>query len=94
MTILYRISSPPRITVILAKGVEVDEESYNPVEFERKWTNEDTNRKMMEEFDRLAWQNYKELAPGQKNWPGQNHRLRHHQASCRSIGMLLERTSP
>jgi type I restriction enzyme R subunit len=58
------------ITVILAEGAEVDEETYDPVEFERKWTNEDTNRKMMEEFDRLAWENYKELAPGQRVGPG------------------------
>jgi type I restriction enzyme R subunit len=27
---------------------------------------------MMQEFDRLAWQNYKELAPGQKNGPGKS----------------------
>ncbi len=58
------------ITVILAEGAEVDDEKYDPVDFERKWTNEDTNRKMMEEFDRLAWENYKELAPGQKIGPG------------------------
>lgn len=58
------------ITVLLAEGAEVDEETYDPAEFERKWTNEDTNRKMMEEFDRLAWQNYKALAPGQKTAPG------------------------
>jgi type I restriction enzyme R subunit len=58
------------ITVLLAEGADVDEEHYDPVEFERKWTNEDTNRKMMEEFDRLAWENYKELAPGQKIGPG------------------------
>jgi len=58
------------ITVILAEGAEVDEETYDPAEFERKWTNEDTNRKMMEEFDRLAWQNCRELAPGQKTPPG------------------------
>lgn len=58
------------ITVILAKGAEVDDETYDPAEFERKWTNEDTNRKMMQEFDRLAWENYKELAPGQKIGPG------------------------
>ena len=53
------------ITVILAQGAEVNDETYDPAEFERKWTNEDTNRKMMQEFDRLAWANYKELAPGQ-----------------------------
>jgi type I restriction enzyme R subunit len=58
------------ITVIMAEGAKVDEESYDPAEFERKWTNEDTNRKMMQEFDRLAWQNYRELAPGQKIGPG------------------------
>ncbi len=58
------------ITVILAKGAEVDDETYDPVEFEREWTNEDTNRKMMEEFDRLAWENYKELASNQKIAPG------------------------
>lgn len=58
------------ITVFLAEGADVDEEYYDPVEFERKWTNEDTNRKMMEEFDRLAWENYTELAPGQRTGPG------------------------
>nr|HDM59418.1 DEAD/DEAH box helicase [Bacillota bacterium] len=58
------------ITVILAEGAEVEEETYDPSEFERKWTNEDTNRKMMEEFDRLAWENFRELAPGQKIGPG------------------------
>lgn len=58
------------ITQILAEGAEVDEETYDPSEFERKWTNEDTNKKMMQEFDRLAWENYKELAPGQKIGPG------------------------
>ncbi len=58
------------ITVMLAEGAEVDEETYDPAEFERKWTNEDTNRKMMQEFDRLAWENYTELAPGQKIGPG------------------------
>lgn len=58
------------ITLLIAEGADVDEEHYDPAEFERKWTNEDTNRKMMEEFDRLAWQNYKELSPGQKIGPG------------------------
>ncbi|MGE3976980.1 MAG: DEAD/DEAH box helicase family protein [Nitrospira sp.] len=58
------------ITVLLAEGADLNEEHYDPAEFERKWTNEDTNRKMMQEFDRLAWQNYKELAPGQKVAPG------------------------
>jgi type I restriction enzyme R subunit len=58
------------ITVFLAQGAEIDDEHYDPVEFEKKWTNEDTNRKMMQEFDRLAWDNYQELAPGQKIGPG------------------------
>ena len=58
------------ITLFLAEGADLDEEHYDPGEFERRWTNEDTNRKMMEEFDRLAWENYKELAPGQKIAPG------------------------
>jgi type I restriction enzyme, R subunit len=58
------------ITLLIAEGADVDQEHYDPVEFERKWTNEDTNRKMMAEFDRLAWANYKELAPGQKVGPG------------------------
>ncbi len=58
------------ITVMLAEGAEVAEETYDPAEFERKWTNEDTNRMMMQEFDRLAWGNYKELAPAQKIGPG------------------------
>jgi type I restriction enzyme R subunit len=56
--------------VLLAEGADVDDEHYDPVEFERRWTNEDTNRKMMEEFDRLAWENYRELAPGQPIGPG------------------------
>jgi type I restriction enzyme R subunit len=58
------------ITVLLAEGADLNEEHYDPVEFERKWTNEDTNRKMVVEFDRLAWQNYQELAPGQRVGPG------------------------
>lgn len=58
------------ITVMLAEGADKDDEEYDPMEFERKWTNEDTNRKMMTEFDRLARENYKELAPGQKTGPG------------------------
>ncbi len=58
------------ITVILAEGAAVAEETYDPAEFERQWTNEDTNRKMMAEFDRLAWANYKELAPSQTVGPG------------------------
>lgn len=58
------------ITTLVSEGADVDEEHYDPAEFERKWTNEASNRLMMEEFDRLAWQNYKELAPGQRTGPG------------------------
>jgi type I restriction enzyme R subunit len=60
------------ITTLVSEGTDVDEEHYDPAEFERKWTNEASNRLMMEEFDRLAWQNYKELAPGHKNGPGKS----------------------
>ncbi len=60
------------ITALVSEGANVDEEHYDPAEFERKWTNEASNRLMMEEFDRLAWQNYKELAPGQKKGPGKS----------------------
>ena len=58
------------ITEMIAEGAEVGGESYDPEAFERKWTNEDTNRKMMQEFDRLAWSNYQESAPFQKKGPG------------------------
>lgn len=58
------------ITEILAEGADVDDEHYDPVDFERRWTNEATNRLMMQEFDRLAWENYRELAPGQDPGPG------------------------
>lgn len=60
------------ITTLVSEGAKVDEEHYDPAEFERKWTNAASNRLMMEEFDRLAWQSYKELAPGQKNGPGKS----------------------
>ena len=58
------------ITEMIAEGAEVGGEIYDPEAFERKWTNEDTNRKMMQEFDRLAWSNYQESAPFQKKGPG------------------------
>lgn len=58
------------ITELIAAGADLDETHYDPAEFERKWTNEQSNRLMMEEFDRLAWQDYKDLAPGQKTGPG------------------------
>jgi type I restriction enzyme R subunit len=58
------------ITELIAEGAEIDEEHYDPAEFERKWTNVKTNKLMMEEFDKLAWANYKDLAPGQDPGPG------------------------
>lgn len=58
------------ITTILAEGADVDDEHYDPKAFEKRWTNAKSNRLMMEEFDRLAWNNYQELAPGQKEGPG------------------------
>lgn len=58
------------ITEIISEGVDVDEEHYDPAQFERQWTNEKTNRLMMEEFDHLAWESFKELAPEQKVGPG------------------------
>lgn len=58
------------ITEILAEGADIDDEHYDPAEFEREWTNEKTNRLMMQEFDKLAHENYKELAPLQKQAPG------------------------
>ena len=67
---LSRYKFATGITEVIAAGVDVDEEHYDPARFEREWTNEKTNRIMMEEFDRLAWESYKELAPGQKTGPG------------------------
>lgn len=67
---LSRYKFATGITEVIAEGVDVDEEHYEPAKFEREWTNEKTNRIMMEEFDRLAWESYKELAPGQKTGPG------------------------
>ena len=60
------------ITQLVAEGTEIEEEEYDPSEFERRWTNEDTNRKMMQEFDRLAWESYQELAPNQPVGPGKS----------------------
>jgi type I restriction enzyme R subunit len=60
------------ITEVIAEGADLNEEHYDPSQFERTWTNEKTNKLMMEEFDRLAWENYKELAPGQKESPGKS----------------------
>lgn len=51
-------------TEFIGEGVEKDETFYDPAEFERKWTNEDTNRKMMAKFDELAHLNAQKSAPG------------------------------
>ena len=59
-----------RITKLMIEGADVNEEHYDPAEFEREWTNEKTNRLMMHEFDKLAWESYKGLAPLQKKGPG------------------------
>ena len=58
------------ITELLAKGSDLDDEHYDPAAFEKKWTNEASNQLMMDEFDRLAWESYRELAPDQDPGPG------------------------
>ena len=58
------------ITQLMSAGADKDNQHYDPEKFEREWTNEATNKKMVVEFDRLAWENYQELAPGQKVGPG------------------------
>ena len=67
---LARYKFAEGITKIIAEGADIGDEEYDPSEFERRWTNEDTNKKMMQEFDKLAWANYKELAPEQTIGPG------------------------
>lgn len=61
-----------RITKILTEGADKEEMHYDPAEFEKKFTNEDTNMKMMKEFDTLALENYTELADNQKYAPGKS----------------------
>ena len=58
------------ITELMSGGADMGDQHYDPEKFEREWTNNASNRLMMEEFDRLAWQDYKALAPGQKVGPG------------------------
>jgi len=55
------------ITELLADSFEENGEEYDPSEFERRWTNPATNELMMREFDRLAHENFQELAPGIKD---------------------------
>ncbi|KAF0151185.1 MAG: type III restriction enzyme res subunit [Ignavibacteria bacterium] len=59
-----------RITELISDGADLNEDHYDPSEFERKWTNSKTNQMMMEEFDKLAWEKFNELAPNQKIGPG------------------------
>jgi type I restriction enzyme R subunit len=60
------------ITQLLFDDFTEDGVEYSPSEFERRWTNPATNELMMREFDKLAHQNYQELAPGltAKDAPG------------------------
>lgn len=58
------------ITELLADPFEADGEEYDPAAFEREWTNAETNELMMREFDRLAHENFRELAPGLKDSDG------------------------
>lgn len=69
---LVRYKFATGITELIAKGTDVGDEHYDPAEFERTWTNEPSNRLMMQEFDRLAWQTFKEQAPGQSVGPGKS----------------------
>lgn len=58
------------LTRVIATGVDVGDEHFDPAQFEREWTNEKTNRLMVEEFDRLAWRDCADLAPGETRTPG------------------------
>ena len=58
------------ITELLADPFEADGQEYDPAAFEREWTNAETNELMMREFDRLAHENFRELAPGLKDSDG------------------------
>ena len=58
------------VTELIAEGAVVGDEEYDPEAFERKWTNEATNRLMVTEFDRLAHENYLDCAPLQPDAPG------------------------
>lgn len=60
------------ITTLMSGGTEIEGIKYDPAQFERQWTNEASNKLMMKEFDKLAWSNYRELAPGQKDGPGKS----------------------
>ena len=58
------------ITEVVAEGADLDGEHYDPIAFEKLWTNEASNRLMMREFDQLAWKDYQKLAPQQSPGSG------------------------
>lgn len=58
------------LTRVIGQGAEIDGERFDPPQFEREWTNEHTNKLMMEEFDRVAWESFRDLAPGLREGPG------------------------
>jgi type I restriction enzyme R subunit len=69
---LVRYKFAEGITKLLFDDFTEDGIEYTPSEFERKWTNPATNELMMREFDRLAHENFLNLAPGlsSKDAPG------------------------
>lgn len=69
---LCRYKFAEGITRLLFDDFTEDGVEYSPSEFERKWTNARTNELMMREFDKLAHENYRDLAPGlsEKDAPG------------------------
>lgn len=60
---LVRYKFAEGITNLLFDDFTEDGIEYSPSEFERKWTNPATNELMMREFDRLAHENFLQLAP-------------------------------
>ena len=58
------------VTHFIKDGADKDGEHYDPVEYWKKWTNADTDKKMMQKFDEMAWASYQSLAPGQRVGPG------------------------
>jgi type I restriction enzyme R subunit len=58
------------ITEFIAEGAEFDQEHLEPEQYYRSWTNQDTDRKMMEAFDTISNRDYAEVAPGLEKGPG------------------------
>jgi type I restriction enzyme R subunit len=71
---LCRYKFAEGITHLLSADFTEDGVEYSPSEFERRWTNHATNELMMREFDRLAHENYQDLAGGLtgKDAPGKS----------------------